>query len=99
MATTPSPLLDKLPIIDVSPLLSDDSSLGASEQRKKTAAALHRACIDYGFFYLNIAAYVDPKEPEELVRLGREFFGLPQAEKDKLALSNQDHARGGCYCR
>jgi isopenicillin N synthase-like dioxygenase len=50
--------------------------------------------VNYGFFYLNIAAYVDPKEPDELARLGREFFMLPQEEKEKLALRNQDYARG-----
>lgn len=99
MATTGTTLplpLDKLPIIDIAPLLSDDSSREATEKGRETAKALHNACLNYGFFYLNIAAFVDPKEPEELARLGREFFGLPQEEKDKLALSNQDHARGVC---
>ncbi|KAF9454785.1 Clavaminate synthase-like protein [Macrolepiota fuliginosa MF-IS2] len=93
-ASSSFPLPDKLPIIDIAPLLSADPSFEAQEKRKGVADALHWACVDYGFFYLNIAAYVDPKEPEELSRLGREFFGLPQTEKDKLALSNQDHARG-----
>jgi isopenicillin N synthase-like dioxygenase len=99
MATTaegPSPLLDKLPIIDIAPLLNPTSSSEAISDRKQTAEALHDACRNYGFFYLNIAAYLDPKESEELARLGREFFGLPQAEKDKISLSNQDHARGEC---
>ncbi|KXN88170.1 hypothetical protein AN958_07629 [Leucoagaricus sp. SymC.cos] len=95
MATTKevplTPPLDKLPIIDVAPLLNEGSS---PEARKETANALHNACMNYGFFYLNIAAYVNPKEPEELARLGREFFGLPLEEKDEISLSKQDHARG-----
>ncbi|EKM79373.1 hypothetical protein AGABI1DRAFT_39707 [Agaricus bisporus var. burnettii JB137-S8] len=94
ISTPPSVPLDKLPIIDVAPLLSDDLSSEAKEARKKTGDALNRACIDYGFFYLNITAYADPDEPKELTRLAREFFDLPQAEKDKISLSNEDHARG-----
>jgi isopenicillin N synthase-like dioxygenase len=58
------------------------------------AAALHTACVDFGFFYLDIKAFIDPSEPEELVRLASQFFALPQEEKDKLALKNQDYARG-----
>ncbi|KAF5360915.1 hypothetical protein D9756_004798 [Leucocoprinus leucothites] len=89
-----SPVLDKLPIIDIAPLLDDDAAPRTRNDKKKTAEALHNACVNYGFFYLNIAKYVNPKGPEELMRLGREFFGLPQAEKDKLLISNQDYARG-----
>lgn len=94
-AEVPSQLPDKLPIIDVGPLLKYDSSLEASKDRKRTAEALHNASRNYGFFYLDITSYVDPQEPEELAKLGHEFFGLPQEEKDKIALTNQDHARGG----
>lgn len=86
--------LDTLPIIDISPFLNSDPA--DADKRAATAAALHAACVEYGFFYLNIDAYVDRSEPEELTRLGKEFFSLPQEEKDKLALSNQDFARGAC---
>lgn len=89
-----SPLPDKLPIIDIAPLLNGDSTAEAQDKRKEVSAALHHACVKYGFFYLNISSYVDPKEPEELARLGREFFKLPQEEKDEISLSKQDHARG-----
>ena len=64
-----------------------------------TAKALHSACIEYGFFYLNIEAYVNFSEPEELSLLGRQFFSLPQAEKDQLSLKNQDYARGTYSCK
>ncbi|KAF8798792.1 Clavaminate synthase-like protein [Phlegmacium glaucopus] len=83
---------DRLPIIDIVPLLNSDPK--NTEQRVTTAKALHSACIEYGFFYLNIEAYVDPSEPEELALLGKQFFSLPQAEKDQLSLKNQDYARG-----
>jgi len=78
-----------LPIIDISPYLNDHDLHG----RVSVSAALHSACLEYGFFYLDITKYADPSEPEELTRLARQFFALPQHEKDKIALKNQDHAR------
>jgi len=86
----PSP--DRLPIIDIAPFLNSDPD--NSDQRVATAAAIHRACVEYGFFYLNIEAYASSSVPEELTQLGRQFFSLPQEEKDKLSLKNQDFARG-----
>ena len=88
---------DRLPIIDVAPLLNSDPK--NTELRVATAKALHSACIEYGFFYLNIEAYVNSSEPEELSLLGRQFFSLPQAEKDQLSLKNQDYARGTYPCK
>ncbi|OBZ71720.1 hypothetical protein A0H81_08331 [Grifola frondosa] len=82
--------LSALPIINIEPYLHTHDGKG----RISTAAALHAACLQYGFFYLDISTFVDPSEPEELARLAREFFALPQAEKDKITLANEDHARG-----
>lgn len=84
--------LDRLPIINIAPFLN--SGPGNSENRISTAAAIHSACLEYGFFYLDIEAFVDPSVPEELAQLGRQFFSLPQEEKDDLSLKNQDFARG-----
>jgi len=81
---------NNLPIIDIAPYIDELDTHG----RVSTSAALHAACLEYGFFYLDITTYVDPSEPEELTRLAREFFDLPQAEKDQIALKNEDHARG-----
>ncbi|KAJ7784571.1 Non-heme dioxygenase N-terminal domain-containing protein, partial [Mycena metata] len=80
-----------LPIIDIAPYLGDNHDVAA---RNATSEALHSACLKFGFFYLDISKYVDPAVPEELTTLARQFFALPQEEKDKLSLSNQDHARG-----
>jgi isopenicillin N synthase-like dioxygenase len=79
-----------LPIVDISPYLDGHDTHG----RVSTSAALHAACLEYGFFYLDISKYADTSEPEELTRLAQEFFNLPQDEKDKIALKNEDHARG-----
>lgn len=81
-----------LPIIDIKPWLNQDPA--DREKRAEISATLHKACVDYGFFYLNIESFVGPSQPEELAKLARAFFGLPQKEKDKLALHNQDYARG-----
>ena len=81
-----------LPVIDISPWINPETS--NDEARNAVSAALHNACIDYGFFYLNISSYVDISETDELTELGRKFFALPQEEKDRIALSNEDHARG-----
>ena len=79
-----------LPVIDIAPWV-EGHDLNC---RLSTAAAIHAACLEFGFFYLDINSFVSPEEPEELSRLAREFFGLPQDEKDKISLNNQDGARG-----
>ncbi|KAG5652963.1 hypothetical protein H0H81_002861 [Sphagnurus paluster] len=84
--------VNALPIIDIAPFLNQNSR--NADLRASTAAALHKACVEYGFFYLDISAYVDPAVPERLTTLGREFFSLPSEEKEKIALKNQDYARG-----
>lgn len=82
----------QLPIIDIGPYL--DPTQSSSQERAVVSTALHDACVEYGFFYLDISKYVDPSEPEELTRLAREFFFLPQEEKDIISIANQDNARG-----
>lgn len=62
--------------------------------RQLAAAALHNACTNYGFFYLDISSYIDPSKPEELAALAREFFALPQDKKEKISISNEDGVRG-----
>lgn len=80
-----------LPIIDIAPYLDS----GLAHGRKDVAKAIHAACTDYGFFYLDITSYLaDIREPDELATLARQFFALPQDEKDKISLKNQDYARG-----
>ncbi|KAJ3526073.1 hypothetical protein NM688_g8305 [Phlebia brevispora] len=84
------PKLTSLPIINIGPYLHDHDKAG----RLCVSAALHAACLEYGFFYLDISEYVDPSEPEELTKLARQFFELPQEEKEKISLQHQDYARG-----
>lgn len=79
-----------LPIIHIGPWLEGPEHKG----RLSTSAAIHAACLEFGFFYLDISTYIDPKEPEELARLARQFFTQSQEEKDKISLNRGDHARG-----
>jgi isopenicillin N synthase-like dioxygenase len=82
--------LASLPIINIAPWLGNHDGHG----RLSTSAALHAACLEYGFFYLDVSEFIDPSEPEELAQLARDFFALPQEEKNKIGLSKQDGARG-----
>lgn len=82
-----------LPIINIAPYFLP-ASPEVKIERATVSSAIHAACRDFGFFYLDISVIADPREPEELTELARQFFHSPQEEKDKLSLSNQDHARG-----
>jgi isopenicillin N synthase-like dioxygenase len=84
-----------LPIVSIAPYLSPASDASSVKLRQETSAALHNACVNYGFFYLDISSYVGANDTDELARLAHEFFALPQAEKDSLSLKNEDQARGG----
>ncbi|CAE6466933.1 unnamed protein product [Rhizoctonia solani] len=84
---------DTLPIIDVSSYLPGHPN-NTREARQQTAKALHAACRDFGFFYLNIASLVEESQTNELAELGHQFFQLKQEVKDALHIKNQDLARG-----
>ncbi|KAG9103335.1 hypothetical protein FRC07_010017 [Ceratobasidium sp. 392] len=83
---------DTLPIIDISPYLPDRPI--DSEARAATASALHAACRDFGFFYLDISAFVDKARTDRLAELAHRFFGLSGEVKERLHIQNQDLARG-----
>jgi isopenicillin N synthase-like dioxygenase len=83
-----------LPIIDIAPWIEGHDHKGRLSTAVAKAAAIHAACLEFGFFYLDVSSFVPPDEPEELSLLARELFGLPQEEKDQISLNNQDCARG-----
>ncbi|CAE7895040.1 unnamed protein product [Symbiodinium microadriaticum] len=79
-----------MPSLDISPFLSGGS--GAEKQR--CAREFDRACRSTGFFYLD-GHGVSEHEVQNLHRLAREFFALPSAAKEAIALrSDEDFARG-----
>ncbi|KAH7102542.1 Clavaminate synthase-like protein [Auriculariales sp. MPI-PUGE-AT-0066] len=81
-----------LPIISVASYLNRTNH--NDEERLATSATLHRACVEYGFFYLDISSFVPKEETDELERLAHRFFQLPQEVKDQISIENQDLARG-----
>ena len=85
-----TPQLCSLPVIHIAPYLTDSDGHG----RLSTSAALHAACREFGFFYLDLTGFATPEETEELATLAREFFALPSEEKNKIHLELQDNARG-----
>jgi isopenicillin N synthase-like dioxygenase len=84
-----------LPVIPIAPFLHAKGDTESNvKDRLHTAKALHSACRDYGFFYLNLEGFATKQETNELTRLARIFFSSPQEVKDKLSLRNSDQARG-----
>ncbi|KAG8772164.1 hypothetical protein FRC12_003221 [Ceratobasidium sp. 428] len=83
---------DTLPIIDIAPYLPNQPI--DAQARAATASALHAACRDFGFFYLDIRAFVELAQTDELAELAHRFFGLGDGVKEGLHIQNQDLARG-----
>ncbi|KAF8133667.1 hypothetical protein EV363DRAFT_1430224 [Boletus edulis] len=77
----------QLPIISIAPYW--DSQSANTTEREAVSKALHAACVEYGFFYLDISQCVDLAEPEELARLAREFFrSTPSYQRLKENVTN-----------
>ena len=85
-----TPQLCSLPVIHLAPYLAGGDGHG----RLSTSAALHAACREFGFFYLDLTGFATPEETEELATLAREFFALPSEVKNQIHLGLQDNARG-----
>ncbi|CAG8491956.1 15707_t:CDS:2 [Funneliformis caledonium] len=79
-----------LPVIDISSFTTNLNSLAA---KRETAKQIHEACRDVGFFYLT--GHNVPQEIiDKVLKLGYEFFHLPEEEKIKYSIANEDYARG-----
>jgi isopenicillin N synthase-like dioxygenase len=80
MTSSARPTLSRtdLPVIDLSALDRE---------------ALHRAARDVGFFQL-VGHGISPEESDELLRVSRTFFELPEADRVALDNRNSPHFRG-----
>lgn len=76
-----------LPVIDFA-LLS-----GSQQQKQRVLETLSQAARDVGFFYL-INHGVDRELSDAVQQVSRQFFALPQADKDAVAMANSPHFRG-----
>ena len=86
---------ETLPIIPIKPWLpSSYASPNTLADKAAVSKALHKACLIYGFFYLDISAFAPKEETDELESLARQFFALDQNTKDEISISKSDRARG-----
>lgn len=76
-----------IPILDLSKLD------GSPEQRSEFLKQLRVAARDIGFFYLTHHG-VDQNLLSQVQNISRDFFALPQQEKDRVAMVNSRHFRG-----
>ena len=68
-----------IPVIDVRPLIE-------KKDRSKVAAALHKACKEFGFFYIS-GHGVDDDLQDRLEKYSRDFFSQSLAEKMKIKMA------------
>jgi len=79
----------RLPVIDLEPFIADPGSASAGA----CVGRLIEACHGPGFCYLS--GHGVPAELDSAVMsLARDFFALPGAEKNALAIANSPHFRG-----
>ncbi|PWC16047.1 isopenicillin N synthase family dioxygenase [Brenneria corticis] len=79
--------ITSLPILDLSQLD------GNAEHRAAFLAKLNRAARDVGFFYLAHHGISDALQ-QRVQQLAREFFALPDEEKQRVAMIHSPHFRG-----
>ena len=82
-------VVDSLPIIDISPLVSGGDAVGVAQE-------LDRACRENGFFYV-VGHGVDEELQARLDALSREFFALPDDEKAAIAMERGGRAWRGWF--
>lgn len=75
-------MLNKIPIIDVSPLVNNTKS------KNQVAAQMSKACREFGFFYI-IGHGVDVSLQQKLEEISKEFFNLPFETKLKTKRDDQ----------
>ncbi|RUS02553.1 isopenicillin N synthase family dioxygenase [Pectobacterium polaris] len=79
--------ISSLPILDLSQLE------GNAEQRAAFLTKLNRAARDVGFFYL-VHHGIDSALQQRVQDLSRDFFALPEAEKQRVGMIHSPHFRG-----
>jgi isopenicillin N synthase-like dioxygenase len=79
-----------IPIIDVSDLVAGRTG------KSTVAAQIDTACRQSGFFYI-VGHGVDTELQRRLMALSREFFSLPVAVKERIAMSHGGRAWRGYF--
>ena len=81
--------LTRLPVLDLRQVTESADADAAAAFR----ADLLAAARDVGFFYLT-GHELSPAQEDEMVRLARELFALPERDKQAIAMTNSPHFRG-----
>ena len=81
--------IDSLPVVDLGPFMTDPRSAAG----RKCVERLREACHRPGFCYL-VGHRVPASLDSAVFGSSREFFALPDAEKQGLAIANSPHFRG-----
>ena len=83
-----------LPVVDVADLLTGD--VAPSTAARQAAATIDRACRDVGFFAVT-GHGLDPGLQTRLDATARDFFGLPDTEKQAIAMPRAGAAWRGWF--
>jgi isopenicillin N synthase-like dioxygenase len=83
--------MDKLPVIDMSPLFDTQSGTSA-----RVAREIDAACRENGFFYVK-GHSVDPRLLSRLEEASWRFFSLPEEVKQEIAMSKGGRAWRGFF--
>jgi isopenicillin N synthase-like dioxygenase len=81
-----------VPVIDVAPLVRDDSE----HDLRAVAAAIDAACRDVGFFVIS-GHGIDARLRRDLDAAAREFFALPDETKSEIAMPRAGLAWRGWF--
>jgi len=76
----------QLPIIDIGPLFTTIVTEKQREEKEAVVREIHKACKDVGFLYITNHS-IPETLTQEVLRLAREFFFLPQSEKEAIAIT------------
>jgi len=80
--------MNSLPIIDISPLYTEDANAWQS-----VAEQIDSACRQWGFFYIK-GHPISPARIAEVLDNAQRFFALPVEEKLKIDITQTRHHRG-----
>lgn len=83
-----------LPIVDISPYLADDFVYPPTAKQLACSAAIHQACLDFGFFYIT-GLGIPRQDFDDILELSKQFFDLPVDVKEALSIASTSNGTDG----
>jgi isopenicillin N synthase-like dioxygenase len=83
-----------LPIVDLSSYLESDFSYPPSDKQLACSAAIHSACLEFGFFYIT-GLGIPQRDYDEVLELSKAFFDLPEEVKGELSITSDTNGTDG----